>query len=126
MSQSPVIYPAGSYKVLKDSLLHLWDPKIVNDYAERYEKALHERGAFPSDPPLGYRVKEGQEIAVTYGDRKTLVLAVGDPPANITALTVTVKVGSKTYTGITLAYDDNVPSIVDDYHSLRPVKKRAK
>lgn len=113
--------PPGTYKVLEDALLLIW-PK---EYGERYA-AAYRVGKVCEDLPAGFRVKTGQEIVLEHGSYDPLITEIGELKSTINAVNVTVRVGSKVFTGVTLTYDRNLPSIVESRTALRQVKKRNK
>jgi hypothetical protein len=121
----------GVYKAQEDCLLLIWPQEWPKEFAEKYKLALdgvgkmtHD-GTFPVQMPIGYKVKAGQELTLEWGARRKLNMPpVGEQLLVIYVIDVTVKVGSKVYTGITMAYNDSFPSIVSRAHSIRPVKKR--
>ena len=116
-----------TYKVLQEALLLVWDAAWADEYVENY-KAHQKKLPAPHEHryPVGPRVKPGQEIIVEFGESRVLLTDIGEHFRSICSLAVTVRIGTKTYTGITLVYNSVIPSIVMDNKALRPVKKRAK
>ena len=127
--------PQGTYKVLEDSLLLIWDPQWANEFVKNYEYALKKiaspsttdsKPPFATRYPLGHRVKTGQEITIEYGEKTLLMKEVGEHKSDVMAVNVSVSVGLKTHKGISIVYQNYDPTIVNGHFALRVVKKRVK
>ena len=120
---------AGTYKTTSETKLLIWDPVFADEYKANHDAYLAgQKPPFELRYPLPFSLKAAQEFTLEFGSRTPLVSHSdgkgGEVVTNV--LEVTVKVGSKTHTGITLAYDDFFPSVVFDHTAVRPVKKRTK
>lgn len=118
---------AGTYKANRDLMLLLWEPCWADEYTANYLAALkREPEPFPIRYPIGYRVKKDQELSIEYGSTRLLLREIGEFKSTVNVIDVVVNVGTKTYSGVALAYNDYNPMIVNDDAWLRVVKKRNK
>lgn len=130
---------SGTYKTLRPTIAFVWDVSWEKTYAQEYKNALEKRGSpVPTRMPIVVNLKEGQEVTVLIGDRRSMVTDIErivpdegmnqdekDSPRQICAVDVMITVGSKSHAGIVLAYDDK-PVCIIDANDIRPVKKRQK
>jgi hypothetical protein len=91
-----------------------------------FELAKKKQAEYPHRPTCGYALKEGQEMTLSLGERRQILSRVGENLAKVFSVDVVVKIGSRTYTGIALAYNDYDPPIVPNDVYVRVVKKRTK
>ena len=118
---------AGTYKANRDMMLLLWDPCWADEYVANYLATLKKEALpHPIRYPIGYQVKKDQELSVEFGARRPLLKDIGEHKSIVNAIDITVKVGSKIYSGIGLTYNDYNPAVVNDDSWLRAVKKRNK
>ena len=113
-----------AYKVLKDTLLLMWDVRWADEYVAQFNAHHFAQGVFGK--PIGHMARVGQEITVEHGARRPLLQAVGEKEYTLYAVDMTITVNKAVYTGITLAYDEWVPSVVLDSSTVRALKKRNK
>jgi hypothetical protein len=117
---------AGSYKALRDMPLLIYPVEWADEYARLFELAKQKKANYPHRMTCGYILKEGQEMMLSFGERRQILSDVGEQLAKVFSVDVTVKIGSKTYTGIALTYNDYDPPIIPNDVYVRIVKKRAK
>jgi hypothetical protein len=113
----------GTYKSTDAVQVLIWDPKMADSYADEYRAALAGK-PMPIRFPIPIVLKPNVEFTVEYGTKKPLIADIGEQKVTINAVDVTVTAGSKVYKGITLVYNDHLPTVVTPVDAVRPVKKR--
>jgi hypothetical protein len=117
--------------------IHIFPPRWEETFASEYNDARSRKGSpIPASAAIEINVKKGQEFVVDVRGRRPLisdiVRIVPDPgmtdeekesPRSICAVDVTVSIGSKSFDGIVLSYDQN-PVILYDDRDVKYVKKR--
>lgn len=118
---------AGTYKANRDLMLLLWEPCWADEYVANYLATLKKEPLpHPIRYPIGYQVKKDQELTIEFGDRRPLLREIGELKSIVNSIDITVKVGSKIYSGVALTYNDYNPVVVNNDSWLRAVKKRIK
>lgn len=117
---------AGTYKAITDVQLLIYPREWADEFARQYELSRKNRSKypFPHAPTTGTFVKAGQEMTVTFDNRRKILDKVGDLVLTVYAYDIAVKVGSKEHSGVVFAYNDYDPPVVPNDIYVKPVKKR--
>ena len=119
------MFKTGTYKVIEDSVLAIYDLFWEQTYADEYRKASEDAKKTPTQTPyrmpVGFKIKSGQKIHLEISPPRQLIKDVDDKSMMINALTVTVVVLDENtmYNGMMLSYNNGLPSVVVNLNALR-------
>lgn len=117
--ESPVGTVPGRYVALRDAPILIWDESWEEEHAKLYVAGMKKNGTYPFRLPVKFIVPAGKKFDVEFGERRSNVKNVGDAALTITAVPLTVTVGSTSVKGITFAYGSSMPSIVSDPDTIK-------
>lgn len=119
------MFKTGTYKVVEDSVLAIYDLLWEQTYADEYRKASEDAKKAPTQTPhrmpLGFKIKSGQKIHLEISQPRPLIKESDEKSMMINALTATVVVLDENtmYNGMMLSYNSGLPSVVVNFNALR-------